>query len=604
MAGLRSLLRRRSAAQAEPDAPDAPVAPARSPAWPGLPAMPSPVIDAMGAPASARAREFVRDLPTRWHQPAAVQALGHDVRPEVSAGLLTDLAVPASGVTARNGSAADLRWLSVAAADRPRPSTPVSVGPAISLSAAPVMDAAPAAPPMTAASDGHAVTVAAFSPAQASVSRAPARPDLERFPGTAPAAASTAPLVGSAPIGHRLDARAAAAEVLAATTRVSPAPVAEAPLPAPGPASALPSPTPASPSSPVSAGTPASEDGPEPTASSRTEGSAGRPGAPPQPPIAVPAGQSPLPAEALALTAVPGPSPAYPLPTKPLVSAKTSSRRRTVVGPPMRADAGTPVPAPASPTAALPAPALPTAALPTAASPTAALPAPPIGTRSIWTPPVDLPRDETAGPPSNGDQPQPWAKDPVAVDRPPPPAELATHAEGPAPETEPAPNPLSAAQAQRRPPTRPLVAHSAQLPAQQRVAAARTHQTIAQAGPTTAYPPSPAPGRPPAYRQPAARGPAAPTPRPEMPTDTAAPPAPPPVGHSPVAAATRAVQSFASPFLAARAAQPVTVDEQRDPTDDPAHLDHLAAQLYGRLRSHLSTDLLVGRERATMLTDL
>jgi len=68
--------------------------------------------------------------------------------------------------------------------------------------------------------------------------------------------------------------------------------------------------------------------------------------------------------------------------------------------------------------------------------------------------------------------------------------------------------------------------------------------------------------------------------------------------------ASHALHSFISPFAAARPQHVETADTQGDPAAGPAHLDQLAAQLYGRLRSHLSTDLLVGRERATMLTDL
>jgi len=38
--------------------------------------------------------------------------------------------------------------------------------------------------------------------------------------------------------------------------------------------------------------------------------------------------------------------------------------------------------------------------------------------------------------------------------------------------------------------------------------------------------------------------------------------------------------------------------------DDAGALDRLAGQLYGRLRGQLAAELLVGRERASMLTDL
>jgi len=59
----------------------------------------------------------------------------------------------------------------------------------------------------------------------------------------------------------------------------------------------------------------------------------------------------------------------------------------------------------------------------------------------------------------------------------------------------------------------------------------------------------------------------------------------------------------ASPTRPATASASASDDETPEPTD-PAELDRLAGQLYGRIQRHLNADLLIGRERAQMLTDL
>lgn len=61
----------------------------------------------------------------------------------------------------------------------------------------------------------------------------------------------------------------------------------------------------------------------------------------------------------------------------------------------------------------------------------------------------------------------------------------------------------------------------------------------------------------------------------------------------PPAAATRTAGAVGQP-----------PSDEAPPRSDPAALDRLAGQLYGRIQDQLRADLLIGRERAQMLTDL
>jgi hypothetical protein len=69
-----------------------------------------------------------------------------------------------------------------------------------------------------------------------------------------------------------------------------------------------------------------------------------------------------------------------------------------------------------------------------------------------------------------------------------------------------------------------------------------------------------------------------------------------------------ALSGAAGPIGAAPARSATTsasaADEGTPEPTDPAELDRLAGQLYGRIQRHLNADLLIGRERAQMLTDL
>jgi hypothetical protein len=78
---------------------------------------------------------------------------------------------------------------------------------------------------------------------------------------------------------------------------------------------------------------------------------------------------------------------------------------------------------------------------------------------------------------------------------------------------------------------------------------------------------------------------------------------PPGAGPAAAALAGAAGPIAASPARSATASGSASDDETAEPTD-PAELDRLAGQLYGRIQRHLNADLLIGRERAQMLTDL
>ncbi len=58
--------------------------------WQGLPAL----TPAIAAPSVAVRPDLAASLPVRWHQPPALQPLGHDITPQAPGGLVTDLARP------------------------------------------------------------------------------------------------------------------------------------------------------------------------------------------------------------------------------------------------------------------------------------------------------------------------------------------------------------------------------------------------------------------------------------------------------------------------------------------------------------------------------
>lgn len=80
-------------------------------------------------------------------------------------------------------------------------------------------------------------------------------------------------------------------------------------------------------------------------------------------------------------------------------------------------------------------------------------------------------------------------------------------------------------------------------------------------------------------------------PLPPPPPPAAPPPAPPRVDAVPSASALSALP-------------PVQAGMHAMTAHDPGSLDRLAGQLYDRLRGQLSAELLVGRERSQLLTDL
>lgn len=110
----------RRGAELTPSAPSDPAAgpgagaPVGAPrdAWRELAPLDRVVTSVLDRPVAASAASFLRELPTRWTAPAAIQPLGHDVRPEQAGGVVRGLTSTAAATTAtaRESDAADLRW--------------------------------------------------------------------------------------------------------------------------------------------------------------------------------------------------------------------------------------------------------------------------------------------------------------------------------------------------------------------------------------------------------------------------------------------------------------------------------------------------------------
>ncbi|HEV2344292.1 MAG TPA: hypothetical protein VGS97_09385 [Actinocrinis sp.] len=90
-----------SNAQPEPQAPE--VQAAAAPGWRDLPG----IEPALGAMPTVTDTGFSRSLPTRWHTPPALGALGHDVRTDVPGGLVSGVARTVDPLDTRP---ADLVW--------------------------------------------------------------------------------------------------------------------------------------------------------------------------------------------------------------------------------------------------------------------------------------------------------------------------------------------------------------------------------------------------------------------------------------------------------------------------------------------------------------
>src|SRR6266542_5429973 len=87
------------------------VAAVPQPAWRDLAPTPRIVTAALGNASVSGGSAFVRELPSRWHQPPALRPLAHDIRPD-TVGLLAGLASVVPGrLTPRHSTPADLRWL-------------------------------------------------------------------------------------------------------------------------------------------------------------------------------------------------------------------------------------------------------------------------------------------------------------------------------------------------------------------------------------------------------------------------------------------------------------------------------------------------------------
>lgn len=78
--------------------------------WEELDPLDRVVTSVLQRPVVASAPRFARELPSRWTAPAAIQPLGHDVRPDLAGGLVRGLTVAATTASARSSDAADLRW--------------------------------------------------------------------------------------------------------------------------------------------------------------------------------------------------------------------------------------------------------------------------------------------------------------------------------------------------------------------------------------------------------------------------------------------------------------------------------------------------------------
>jgi hypothetical protein len=120
------------------------------------------------------------------------------------------------------------------------------------------------------------------------------------------------------------------------------------------------------------------------------------------------------------------------------------------------------------------------------------------------------------------------------------------------------------------------------------------HMPVTPVPPAVAAPrfePRPAVPDPAQVPVPAALAPAVPALAPAVPALAPAVPA-----MAPAVPALAPVPASPGPAAAATEAEPIM--------PDPAALDRLAQQLYGRLRGHLAAELLGDRERAQLLTDL
>jgi hypothetical protein len=116
MAVLSGLFGRR---RSEPTPESADVAPTEvAPAlrrprgeWRDLPPIEPVVTELLDTDAGAGSREFLRQLPTRWSAPPAIQPLSHDVRADLDTGVVHGLTTTvATSIEARDPAPAELRW--------------------------------------------------------------------------------------------------------------------------------------------------------------------------------------------------------------------------------------------------------------------------------------------------------------------------------------------------------------------------------------------------------------------------------------------------------------------------------------------------------------
>jgi hypothetical protein len=668
------------------------------------------VTSVLEQPVVASAPSFVRELPTRWTAPAAIQPLGHDVRPESVGGVVRGLAstVAATTAAARESDGADLRWWRGRSARR-RPAPDVNTA---ELSIPPA-DGEPSRPGDERSPEEPAGGYAGRAPARPGSAIAPelasgARPDpspagrtrplaTTPLPRTTPIVASRRPSAASAtsaepgslpaPLGPPAELDPAAAvirpdlpptEVAAAiaagavpgqpvqVVRVNPGGSAADPTPASGatrpgpvpPGRLPPGPLPPGPLSPV-----AVPPGPVPPVAVPPAGRRRRTwlGAP-LPPTANPADPATAPLPPPPTTRRIGPAAAVETPDQ-------AAQGSTVDGPREPADATDRPPGPTQPASPVDDPAASSSGAISAESretsrhstaapldgpddpPTAALSDPePVRAQQRLdvvrplAPDSNRPRDERSPEGPAGRYAMPRQLNPIVA---PEPARTTPVVPNPAIGLRPitsraaattapavaAATALTMAGAAAVAPVRGLGESAASLynEVQARIPGEATPEAAMEsAGPALAGLPGAAagplaraaaalpglPGSLPRLRPPAGlAGPAAslaravPT-RLPSPIELIAPGIASAAGRAgaiPGAGLAAAALSGAAGPIAASPSRAATAsasgDDTPEPTD-PAELDRLAGQLYGRIQRHLNADLLIGRERAQMLTDL